>query len=54
VDDDIRQAIIDHKDADTIQEMSVKKGMTTMIEDGLRKVAVGVTSLEEVLRVVKE
>jgi len=54
VDDDIRQAVIDHKDADTIQEMSVKKGMTTMIEDGLRKVGAGVTSLEEVLRVVKE
>lgn len=54
VDDDIRQAVIDRKDANTIQGIAVKKGMTTMIEDGLRKVAAGVTSLEEVLRVVKE
>jgi type IV pilus assembly protein PilB len=54
VDDDIRQAVVDHKDAETIQDMSVSRGMTTMIEDGLRKVASGVTSLEEVLRVVKE
>jgi general secretion pathway protein E len=54
VDDDIRQAVVDHKDAETIQNMSVSKGMTTMIEDGLRKVVNGVTSLEEVLRVVKE
>lgn len=54
VDEEIRQAIIDRKDAETIQKISVGKGMTTMIEDGLRKVAAGVTSLEEVLRVVKE
>jgi len=54
VDDDIRQAIVDHKDAETIQKMAVSKGMTTMIDDGLREVAKGVTSLEEVLRVVKE
>src|SRR3989338_7961850 len=54
VDDNIRQAVVDHKAADKIQEMAVSKGMTTMIEDGLNKVAKGVTSLEEVLRVVKE
>ncbi|MEX1068380.1 MAG: ATPase, T2SS/T4P/T4SS family [Patescibacteria group bacterium] len=54
VDDEIRQAVVDRKDADKIQEMAVSKGMTTMIEDGLRKVVGGVTSLEEVLRVVKE
>lgn len=54
VDDDIRQAIIDRKDTETIQNMAIAKGTTTMIEDGLRKVASGVTSVEEVLRVVKE
>ncbi|HLD96353.1 MAG TPA: ATPase, T2SS/T4P/T4SS family [Patescibacteria group bacterium] len=54
VDDNIRQAVVDRKDADKIQEMAVSKGMTMMIEDGLNKVAKGVTSLEEVLRVVKE
>ena len=54
IDDDIRQAVVDRKDAETIQKMGISKGMTTMIEDGLRKVATGVTSLEEVLRVVKE
>ncbi len=54
VDDEIRQAVIDRKDAETIQDLSISKGMTTMIEDGLRKVAGGVTSLEEVLRVVRE
>lgn len=54
VDDDIRKAIVDHRDAETIQKMAVSKGMTTMIEDGLVKVAGGVTSMEEVLRVVRE
>lgn len=54
VDDGIRQAIIERKAADTIQEMSVEKGMVTMLADGFLKVAEGITTIEEMLRVVKE
>jgi type II secretory ATPase GspE/PulE/Tfp pilus assembly ATPase PilB-like protein len=53
MDDDIRQSVIEQKDSSTIQELAVKKGMTTMLDDGLQKVARGITTIEEVLRVVK-
>lgn len=54
VDDDIREAIISRKDAETIREMAIEKGMITMLEDGHIKMAKGVTTVEEVMRVVKE
>jgi type II secretory ATPase GspE/PulE/Tfp pilus assembly ATPase PilB-like protein len=53
MDDDIRQSVVEQKDSSTIQELAVKKGMTTMLDDGLQKVARGITTIEEVLRVVK-
>jgi len=54
IDDEIRQAVIDHKPAEAIQNLAVGKGMITMLEDGFIKVAAGVTTIEEILRVVKE
>jgi len=54
VDDKVRQAIVDHKDSSVIQALAVSAGMTTMSEDGLRKVSEGETTVEEVLRVTKE
>lgn len=54
VDDEIRQAIIDQKDAETIQRMAVRKGTTPMLENGLKKVQKGVTTIEEILRAIKE
>jgi type IV pilus assembly protein PilB len=54
VDDEIRQAIIDQKDAETIQRMAGRKGMTPMLENGLKKVQKGVTTIEEILRAIKE
>lgn len=53
IDEHIRKAIMERKDADTIRELAIKAGMTTMIEDGLRKVKEGITTIEEVLRVVR-
>jgi len=54
VDDDIRQAIIERKDAEAVQRMAVEKGMTTMLENGLKKVVKGTTTIEEILRATKE
>lgn len=54
VSEDIRQAIMAHKNADEIRELAIKEGMTTMVHDGVRKVTLGVTTLEEVLRVTSE
>jgi type IV pilus assembly protein PilB len=53
IDDEIREAITERKDAMDIQEIAIKHGMTTMLEDGLEKVKQGMTTLDEVLRVTK-
>ncbi|HYK09108.1 MAG TPA: GspE/PulE family protein [Candidatus Eisenbacteria bacterium] len=49
----IRQLIIQKQDSATIRKAAINEGMTPLLEDGLQKVALGVTSLEEVLRVIK-
>lgn len=53
VDSELRKLILAKATAETIQEQAVKDGMTTMIEDGLEKVRQGVTTLEELLRVIR-
>jgi len=40
--------------ADVIRDLAIKNGMLTMMEDGLLKARLGVTTLEEVLRATKE
>ncbi|MEZ5512451.1 MAG: GspE/PulE family protein [Steroidobacteraceae bacterium] len=51
--DSIGKLILARADASTIQARAVDEGMTTMLQDGLRKAQAGVTSLEEVLRVTR-
>ncbi len=50
---DIRTLITEKNDSDVITKQAIKEGMTTMLDDGLNKVARGVTTIEEVLRVTK-
>ena len=54
VDNNIREGILKRGSSDSIKQIAVKSGMKTMIEDGLDKVFDGITSVEEVLRVVHE
>lgn len=54
VDNDVREGILKRGSSDSIKQIAVKRGMKTMIEDGLDKVFDGITSVEEVLRVVHE
>lgn len=54
LDMDIRQMIIDEKNDLDIKAVVVKKGMKTLAVNALEKVSQGVTSLEELLRVVAE
>jgi len=54
VDEAMRSAILQGRDAGTLQHLAVQSGMLTLYEDGLRKVAAGVTSLDEVLRVTQD
>ncbi len=50
----IKELIMKGATSDQIQEQAQREGMRTMIEDGFVKAAQGLTSIEEVLRVIKE
>jgi general secretion pathway protein E len=54
VDPEICSMIIKQTPAGVIKEYAVSKGMKTLREDGLLKVAAGITTIEEVLRVTQE
>ena len=52
VEEEIERAIIAHSSNDDIQHLALEQGMVPLRHDGLRKAALGITSLEEILRVV--
>lgn len=54
VSESIKELIIRQATSDQIQEQAKKEGMRTMIEDGFIKAVQGITSVEEVLRVIIE
>jgi general secretion pathway protein E len=54
VDEAMRSAILRGDDASALQQLAVRQGMYTLYDDGLRKVAAGLTSLDEVLRVTQD
>ena len=50
----IRKLVLDSTPVFEIRKQAIKDGMGTMFEDGLKKVQQGVTTIEEILRVVRE
>ena len=54
VNDEIRSSIMNRASAQDIKDAAIRGGMTTMIHDALVKVAAGLTTIEEVVRVVHE
>ncbi len=52
VTEDIERACVNHASGDDIKRIAVAGGMRTLRDDGFAKVLSGVTSIEEVLRVV--
>ncbi len=52
--DNLRRLILKHADASELQEAARAEGMHNMYEDGLRKALLGLTTIEEVLRVTQE
>ncbi len=52
VSDKIREMLLERKSPDAIKEVARKEGMKTLLECGAMKVAEGLTSLEEMYRVV--
>jgi general secretion pathway protein E len=51
IDQEMKALLLKSADSSTIRGYAVSRGMITLKEDGLRKAASGVTSLEEVIRV---
>ncbi len=51
-DDELERLVTSGGSAEQIQDLAMQKGMTTLRQEGLRKVLKGETTLEEVLRVV--
>ena len=49
-----QRAVLDGADAHQLRELARSRGMRTLYEDGLRKVALGLSSLDEVLRVTQD
>jgi general secretion pathway protein E len=54
LDDAARRAILSGADAAELDDIARRSGMSTFRRDGLRKVATGICSLEEVLRVTHD
>lgn len=52
IDDEMQDFILTSPSSSALQKLAVKKGMTTMKQDGLIKVLEGVTTLDEIKRVV--
>lgn len=50
----IRELIMKRVNSSIIQEAAMKEGMTTMLEDGFKKAMAGITTIEEVLRIIHE
>lgn len=51
---EIRELILKRVSADEIELQAKREGMLTMVEDGIFKAVTGVTTIEEVLRVISE
>jgi len=49
----IRKLISERVDSDVIAQAAIKEGMKTMLDDGLEKIASGMTTIEEIIRVTK-
>ena len=54
VDDEFRRLIHDRASEQRLRDHVIGRGMRTLRDDGMRWVATGATSLEEVVRVTRE
>ncbi len=50
----IREAILRKASSDEMRATAIKEGMTTMLDDGFEKVRHGITTIEEILRVIHD
>ena len=53
IDDEIKELITERRGSHVIEKRAIRKGMSTLRQDGLRKALAGETTLEEVCRVAQ-
>ena len=53
MDEDIKRLVLKTSDSNQISDLAIRRGMTTLLQNGAEKVLQGVTTLEEVLRVTR-
>ncbi len=53
LDDNLKKLILKTSDTNQLVRNAVKSGMTTLLQDGIRKVLEGITTIEEVFRVTR-
>ena len=54
VNDEIRELVIKKVSAEEIYQAAIKNGMMPLLQDGINKGSGGITTIEEILRVVRE
>jgi type IV pilus assembly protein PilB len=54
VNNEIRELIMKRASSDELKVAAIRNGMVTMLQDGFEKASSGLTSLEEVLRLIRE
>ena len=54
VSENIRELIMKRATSSEIKAMATKEGMTSMLEDGFKKALAGITTIEEILRIIHE
>ena len=50
--EELQRLVIERRSSEDLQKVALMQGMLSMRSDGLRKAAKGMTSLEEIFRVV--
>lgn len=53
IDDILREAILRRASSEELMNAAVKGGMTTMLDDGIAKIFMGITTIQEVIRVTR-
>ncbi len=54
INDKVRELVMQQSNSDDLRAAAIVSGMTTMLQDGIKKVMAGKTTIEEVLRVTSE
>ena len=52
VTEEVEKLVVESASSEAIKRVAIEQGMATLREDGMEKVRMGQTSIEEILRVV--